>query len=110
MGRLWDRCPHCRLSDETAGLLWFLVFRWNQFEEKWLSRVLMKPSVRKNQDHVFSVFHQLNLKDAASYVAEVSSGWVLEGFWTPTVDAARRLIPLASVAGRTPGLSGVCPQ
>uniref|UniRef100_H3CAB9 Sodium/hydrogen exchanger n=1 Tax=Tetraodon nigroviridis TaxID=99883 RepID=H3CAB9_TETNG len=44
--------------------------KWNQFEEKWLSRVLMKPSVRKNQDHVFSVFHQLNLKDAASYVAE----------------------------------------
>lgn len=32
----------------------------------------MKPSARKNRDHVFSVFHQLNLKDAASYVAEVS--------------------------------------
>lgn len=33
----------------------------------------MKPSARKNRDYVFSVFHQLNLKDAASYVAEVSS-------------------------------------
>lgn len=31
----------------------------------------MKPSARKNLDHVFNVFHQLNLKDAMSYVAEV---------------------------------------
>lgn len=48
------------------------MFRWKYFEEKWMSKLLMKPSARKNQDHVFSVFHQLNLKDAASYVAEVS--------------------------------------
>lgn len=48
------------------------VFRWKHFEEKWMSKLLMKPSARKNRDHVFSVFHQLNLKDAASYVAEVS--------------------------------------
>lgn len=32
----------------------------------------MKPSVRKNRDHVFNVFHKLNLKDAINYVAEVS--------------------------------------
>lgn len=50
------------------------MLRWNQFEEKWLTKTLMKPSVRKNRDYVFSIFHQLNLKDAASYVAEVSPG------------------------------------
>nr|UVJ88519.1 NHE3 [Rachycentron canadum]WRO44051.1 sodium/hydrogen exchanger 3 [Rachycentron canadum] len=44
--------------------------KWNNFEEKWMSRVLMKPSARKNRDYVFNVFHQLNLKDAMSYVAE----------------------------------------
>nr|AXV43379.1 sodium/hydrogen exchanger 3 [Lateolabrax maculatus] len=44
--------------------------KWNNFEEKWMSRWLLKPSARKNLDHVFSVFHQLNLKDAMSYVAE----------------------------------------
>uniref|UniRef100_A0A4W6EFK2 Sodium/hydrogen exchanger n=1 Tax=Lates calcarifer TaxID=8187 RepID=A0A4W6EFK2_LATCA len=44
--------------------------KWNYFEEKWMSWALMKPSVRKSRDHVFSVFHQLNLKDAMSYVAE----------------------------------------
>lgn len=36
-----------------------------------MSKAMMKPSARKNRDYVFSVFHQLNLKDAASYVAEV---------------------------------------
>uniref|UniRef100_A0A3Q1GH43 Sodium/hydrogen exchanger n=1 Tax=Acanthochromis polyacanthus TaxID=80966 RepID=A0A3Q1GH43_9TELE len=44
--------------------------KWNYFEEKWMSRVLMKPSARKNRDRLFKVFHQLNLKDAMSYVAE----------------------------------------
>ncbi|CAJ1082798.1 sodium/hydrogen exchanger 3.1 isoform X1 [Xyrichtys novacula] len=44
--------------------------KWNHFEESWMSRVLMKPSARKNRDHLFSVFHQLNLKDAMKYVTE----------------------------------------
>ncbi|XP_038581710.1 sodium/hydrogen exchanger 3-like [Micropterus salmoides] len=44
--------------------------KWNNFEEKWMTRILMKPSARKKLDHVFNVFHQLNLKDAMSYVAE----------------------------------------
>ncbi|KAM6974361.1 sodium/hydrogen exchanger 3-like [Tautogolabrus adspersus] len=44
--------------------------KWNHFEENWMSRILMKPSARKNRDYVFNVFHQLNLKDAMSYVAE----------------------------------------
>nr|XP_046273356.1 sodium/hydrogen exchanger 3-like isoform X1 [Scatophagus argus] len=44
--------------------------KWNHFEEKWMSWLLMKPSARKNRDYVFNVFHQLNLKDAMRYVAE----------------------------------------
>uniref|UniRef100_A0A674MC10 Sodium/hydrogen exchanger n=1 Tax=Takifugu rubripes TaxID=31033 RepID=A0A674MC10_TAKRU len=54
--------------------------KWKHFEEKWMSKLLMKPSARKNQDHVFSVFHQLNLKDAASYVAEGERRGSLEFF------------------------------
>jgi len=38
-----------------------------------MSRILMKPSARKSRDYVFKVFHQLNLKDAINYVAEVSA-------------------------------------
>ncbi|XP_054619079.1 sodium/hydrogen exchanger 3.1 isoform X2 [Dunckerocampus dactyliophorus] len=44
--------------------------KWSHFEERCMSRVLMKPSARKNRDYVFKVFHKLNLKDAMSYVAE----------------------------------------
>ncbi|KAM9738601.1 sodium/hydrogen exchanger 3-like isoform 2-T2 [Menidia menidia] len=44
--------------------------KWNNFEERWMSWLLMKPSVRKKQDRVFNTFHKLNLKDAMSYVAE----------------------------------------
>ncbi|KAM7384622.1 hypothetical protein PAMA_011804 [Pampus argenteus] len=44
--------------------------KWKAFEEKWMTGILMKPSARKNRDNVFNVFHQLNLKDAISYVTE----------------------------------------
>ncbi|CAB1447226.1 unnamed protein product [Pleuronectes platessa] len=44
--------------------------KWKHFEDKWMTGLLMKPSARKNRDNVFSIFHQLNLKDAMSYVAE----------------------------------------
>lgn len=42
-----------------------------------MSRFLMKPSARKKRDHVFNVFHQLNLKDAMNYVAEVRLCFVM---------------------------------
>uniref|UniRef100_A0A8C5FX10 Sodium/hydrogen exchanger n=1 Tax=Gadus morhua TaxID=8049 RepID=A0A8C5FX10_GADMO len=44
--------------------------KWNTFEGKYLSWLLMKPSARKDRDHLFNIFHQLNLKDAVSYVQE----------------------------------------
>uniref|UniRef100_A0A7N6A4W0 Sodium/hydrogen exchanger n=1 Tax=Anabas testudineus TaxID=64144 RepID=A0A7N6A4W0_ANATE len=44
--------------------------KWNKFEEKWMMGILMKPSVRKEQEPIFNVFHELNMKDAMSYVAE----------------------------------------
>lgn len=36
-----------------------------------MSWFLLNPSVRKKQDRLFSVFHELNLKDAMNYVEEV---------------------------------------
>ncbi|PWA16759.1 hypothetical protein CCH79_00017868 [Gambusia affinis] len=44
--------------------------KWRNFEEKWMSRLLLKPSVRDKQDHLYNVFHQLNLQDATEYVKE----------------------------------------
>uniref|UniRef100_A0A3Q2CU22 Sodium/hydrogen exchanger n=1 Tax=Cyprinodon variegatus TaxID=28743 RepID=A0A3Q2CU22_CYPVA len=48
----------------------YLMDKWKKFEEKWMSWILMKPSARKQQDRLFTVFHQLNLKDAMQYVNE----------------------------------------
>ncbi|XP_013881125.1 sodium/hydrogen exchanger 3 [Austrofundulus limnaeus] len=42
--------------------------KWFKFEEKYMTWFLVKASVRKNQDRLNNVFHQLNLKDAMSYV------------------------------------------
>ncbi|XP_041868486.1 sodium/hydrogen exchanger 3-like [Melanotaenia boesemani] len=56
----------------------FMRDKWRRFEEKWMTWLLMKPSKRKEQDQIFSVFHQLNLKDAASYVMEGESRGSLE--------------------------------
>ncbi|KAM4550097.1 sodium/hydrogen exchanger 3-like [Fundulus diaphanus] len=44
--------------------------KWRNFEEKWMSRFLLKPSARKKQDRLFNVFHELNLQDAMEYVTE----------------------------------------
>ncbi|CAB1314816.1 unnamed protein product [Coregonus sp. 'balchen'] len=44
--------------------------KWHNFEERWLCWFLMKPSARKSRDYIFNIFHQLNLKDAISYVKE----------------------------------------
>uniref|UniRef100_A0A4W5PR26 Sodium/hydrogen exchanger n=1 Tax=Hucho hucho TaxID=62062 RepID=A0A4W5PR26_9TELE len=44
--------------------------KWNNFEERWLYWLLMTPSARKSCDHIFNIFHKLNLKDAMSYVKE----------------------------------------
>lgn len=58
--------------------------KWKNFEEKWLSWILMKPSARKKHDYVFNVFHKLNLKDALDYVAEGESKGTLEFFRNDT--------------------------
>lgn len=73
-----DTYTHNACLDKSTGLV-SSVSRWDQFDEKVLTKALMKPSARKTHDYVFNVFHQLNLKDAASYVAEVSPPWLLLG-------------------------------
>uniref|UniRef100_A0A3Q0SQE4 Sodium/hydrogen exchanger n=1 Tax=Amphilophus citrinellus TaxID=61819 RepID=A0A3Q0SQE4_AMPCI len=66
--------------EDISGQIGDNYFRnkWREFEKKWLMWALMKPSVRKKQDQIFDVFHQLNLKDAVEYVAEGEQGGSLE--------------------------------
>lgn len=77
LSMLRSRLIHCTAVSASVLLrvMWIFPFglttRWNKFEEKWLRPILMKSSARKKQDQLFNVFHQLNLKDAMSYVTEV---------------------------------------
>ncbi|KAF7470397.1 hypothetical protein GHT09_018302 [Marmota monax] len=49
----------------------YLRDKWSSFDRKFLSKVLMRRSAQKSRDRILNVFHELNLKDAISYVAEV---------------------------------------
>uniref|UniRef100_A0A3B5L1M8 Sodium/hydrogen exchanger n=1 Tax=Xiphophorus couchianus TaxID=32473 RepID=A0A3B5L1M8_9TELE len=56
--------------EDISGQIGDNYMRNKNFEEKWMSRLLLKPSARKQQDHLYNVFHQLNLQDAMEYVKE----------------------------------------
>uniref|UniRef100_A0A8C4SIG5 Sodium/hydrogen exchanger n=1 Tax=Erpetoichthys calabaricus TaxID=27687 RepID=A0A8C4SIG5_ERPCA len=44
--------------------------KWAKFERRFLSKLLMRRSAQKSRDQILNVFHELNIKDAISYVAE----------------------------------------
>uniref|UniRef100_A0A8C7ZCD4 Sodium/hydrogen exchanger n=1 Tax=Oryzias sinensis TaxID=183150 RepID=A0A8C7ZCD4_9TELE len=85
--------------EDISGQIGHNYFRdkWKNFEEKWMMWMLMKPSARKTQDHVFSVFHQLNLKDAVEYVTEGERSGSLEFIRNDSV-----LIDFKKKLGKTP--------
>ncbi|KFP78619.1 Sodium/hydrogen exchanger 3, partial [Acanthisitta chloris] len=49
----------------------YLRDKWSNFDRKFLRKILMRRSAQKSRDQILNVFHELNLKDAISYVAEV---------------------------------------
>lgn len=70
--------------------------RWSNFDRKFLSKILMRRSAQKSRDRILNVFHELNLKDAISYVAEVRGR------------AELRVGGLPGVGLRVPTAAGVC--
>lgn len=54
-----------------------------------MAKFLIKPSANKKRDRVFKVFHQLNLKDAMNYVAEVRLYFVFFHFCSCESDRQR---------------------
>ncbi|XP_006113112.2 sodium/hydrogen exchanger 3 isoform X2 [Pelodiscus sinensis] len=48
----------------------YLRDKWSKFDRKILSKILMRRSAQKSRDQILNIFHELNLKDAISYVAE----------------------------------------
>ncbi|XP_030669731.1 sodium/hydrogen exchanger 3 isoform X2 [Nomascus leucogenys] len=64
----------------------YLRDKWSHFDTKFLSRVLMRRSAQKSRDRILNVFHELNLKDAISYVAEGERRGSLAFIRSPSTD------------------------
>ncbi|XP_038652711.1 sodium/hydrogen exchanger 3 isoform X2 [Scyliorhinus canicula] len=48
----------------------YLRDKWTNFDRKYLSKIMMRKSAQLSRDKILSVFRELNLKDAISYVSE----------------------------------------
>ncbi|XP_034776576.2 sodium/hydrogen exchanger 3-like isoform X1 [Acipenser ruthenus] len=44
--------------------------KWENFDKKYISKLLMRKSALKSKDQILDVFHNLNIKDAITYIAE----------------------------------------
>uniref|UniRef100_A0A8C9DGC4 Sodium/hydrogen exchanger n=1 Tax=Prolemur simus TaxID=1328070 RepID=A0A8C9DGC4_PROSS len=64
----------------------YLRDKWSNFDRKFLSKVLMRQSAQKSRDRILNVFHELNLKDAISYVAEGERRGSLAFIRSPSTD------------------------
>lgn len=54
--------------------------RWEQFDKKYLSQLLMRKSAYKLRDEIWDVYYKLNIRDAISFVDQVG---VCGGSWVP---------------------------
>ncbi|XP_048796677.1 sodium/hydrogen exchanger 3 isoform X2 [Lagopus muta] len=64
----------------------YLRDKWSNFDRKFLSKLLMRRSAQKSRDQILNVFHELNLKDAISYVAEGERRGSLAFIRSPSTD------------------------
>ncbi|XP_032934468.1 sodium/hydrogen exchanger 3 isoform X2 [Catharus ustulatus] len=64
----------------------YLRDKWTNFDRKFLRKLLMRKSAQKSRDQILNVFHELNLKDAISYVAEGERRGSLAFIRSPSTD------------------------
>nr|XP_026646045.1 sodium/hydrogen exchanger 3 isoform X1 [Zonotrichia albicollis] len=64
----------------------YLRDKWSNFDRKYLRKILMRRSAQKSRDQILNVFHELNLKDAISYVAEGERRGSLAFIRSPSTD------------------------
>ncbi|XP_068019067.1 sodium/hydrogen exchanger 3 isoform X1 [Melanerpes formicivorus] len=64
----------------------YLRDKWSNFDRRFLSKVLMRRSAQKSRDQILNIFHELNLKDAISYVAEGERRGSLAFIRSPSTD------------------------
>lgn len=54
--------------------------RWEQFDKKYLSQLLMRKSAYRLRDEIWDVYYKLNIRDAISFVDQVGArggGWAV---------------------------------
>lgn len=56
-----------------------ILHRWEQFDKKYLSQLLMRRSAYRIRDQIWDVYYRLNIRDAISFVDQVGQRWV--GKW-----------------------------
>lgn len=49
-----------------------ILCRWEQFDKKYLSQLLMRRSAYRIRDQIWDVYYRLNIRDAISFVDQVS--------------------------------------
>ncbi|XP_058536111.1 sodium/hydrogen exchanger 3 [Ochotona princeps] len=64
----------------------YLRDKWSNFDRRFLSKLLMRRSAQKSRDRILNVFHELNLKDAISYVTEGERRGSLAFIRSPSTD------------------------
>ncbi|XP_033914337.2 sodium/hydrogen exchanger 3-like [Acipenser ruthenus] len=60
--------------------------KWESFDRKYLCKLLMRKSALKSSDQILDVFHDLNIKDAITYIAEGERKGSLAFIQTPDAD------------------------
>jgi len=75
--------------------------RWEQFDKKYLSQLLMRKSAYRLRDEIWDVYYKLNIRDAISFVDQVgtSGRTVGTGRWD---GPGRSRVPSGQAAGDPP--------
>ncbi|KAG8442683.1 hypothetical protein GDO86_011468 [Hymenochirus boettgeri] len=62
----------CSAIEDVSGQIGhnYIRDKISNFDSKYLSKIFMRKSALQRQDRILNVFHELNMKDAISYVAE----------------------------------------
>ncbi|XP_063781216.1 sodium/hydrogen exchanger 3 [Pseudophryne corroboree] len=69
-GRAFDHI--CSAIEDVSGQIGhnYMRDKISKIDAKYLSKIFMRKSAQKTQDRILNVFHELNMKDAISYVTE----------------------------------------
>ncbi|XP_068092700.1 sodium/hydrogen exchanger 3 isoform X2 [Hyperolius riggenbachi] len=85
-GRAFDHI--CSAIEDVSGQIGhnYMRDKITQFDAKYLSKLFMRKSAQKTQDRILNVYHELNMKDAISYVAEGERRGSLAFIRSPSTD------------------------